>query len=425
MSVNEHEYKRRFVFELLELLLRKYEQSQTFQTGIPGKIRPQLVMGKGPFEKDYNDETDFRKREWMNEAIHELESQGLVESAWAKYRAGSELERIYLQWDRVQDAYVLSGVVPLRDKLDCMRSLFNELAAHPWDWVRQWRERVDNQLSEGKSANLDLDDPGGYRDMVRTLSELPLLNGRVEPIRMFSQRVFLDSKHLERRVMKRLLSVARQALGEQRESEEEWLDLLGLARNPQTVWIDGPLRCKVGSSEIYTGQFVGGIGLSSRTIERITEMVCSARRIVTIENWTSYHQWIGRLNAGEPDALVIYTGGFPHRTLQSFLSKLSASLKGGTALPEMMHWGDIDLGGIRIFQYLKANFFPWLRPYRMDVGTLIQYRSQAAAISSDYAAQLRQALQEDNYAEWHELLRSMLELGVRLEQESIVEKSNN
>lgn len=87
----------------------------------------------------------------------------------------------------------------------------------------------------------------------------------------------------------------------------------------------------------------------------------------------------------------------------------------------MVHWGDIDLGGIRIFQYLKTNFFPWLRPYRMDVDTLVHYRSQAAPIGSDYADQLRQALNDENYAEWHELLQSMLELGVRLEQESIVE----
>jgi len=422
MSVNEKEYKRWFIRELLELLLRKYEQSQTFRTGIPGKMRPQLVIGKGPFEKDYNDETDFRKREWMNEAILELESQGIVESAWAKYRAGSELERIYLQWDRVQDAYRMSGVVPQREKLDRMRSVLNELSSHPWDWVRAWRERVDGQLSDGKSAYLDLDDPSGYRDLVRALWELQLLNGRVEPLRTFSQRVFLDSKHLERWVLKRLLSIVKQALGEERESEEEWLDLLGLVRNPQTVWIDGSLSCRVGGSELSTGSFIGGIGLSSRTIEGIAEMACPAKRIVTIENWTSYHQWIGRPNAGNADELVIYTGGFPHRTLQSFLSKLSVALKGTEVLPEMMHWGDIDLGGIRIYQYLKTNFFPWLRPYRMDVETLVQYRSQAAAIGSDYADQLRQALNDENYAEWHELLRSMLELGLRLEQESIVEE---
>ncbi|WP_211233478.1 Wadjet anti-phage system protein JetD domain-containing protein [Thermicanus aegyptius] len=58
--------------------------------------------------------------------------------------------------------------------------------------------------------------------------------------------------------------------------------------------------------------------------------------------------------------MVIYTGGYPHRALQNFLRKLSDSLLGASGGTEICHWGDIDLGGIRIFEYLKAQFFPHL-----------------------------------------------------------------
>jgi hypothetical protein len=276
-------------------------------------------------------------------------------------------------------------------------------------------------LTEGKSASMDPDDPDGYEDLVQVLQELPLLNGKVESIRIVSQRIFLDSKHLERRVVKRLLSLAKQASGEQRDTDEEWLDLLGLSRNPQTVWLKGPLICSVGSDKISTAVFPGGIGLSSQTIDCMTDLVCPAIRLLTIENLTSYHQWIGRHGGENDDELVIYTGGFPNRTLQKFLSKLSTAFEGTATTLKMRHWGDIDLGGIKIYKFLQANFLPELRPFRMDTAILLQNESHAAAISSDYAEQIRQALAEEQYADWHELLQFMLDRGIRLEQESIVD----
>mgnify|MGYP000665272989 CR=1 FL=1 len=33
---------------------------------------------------------------------------------------------------------------------------------------------------------------------------------------------------------------------------------------------------------------------------------------------------------------------------------------------EFLHWGDMDYGGISIFQFIKKNVFPELKPYKMD-----------------------------------------------------------
>jgi len=88
---------------------------------------------------------------------------------------------------------------------------------------------------------------------------------------------------------------------------------------------------------------------------------------------------------------------------------------------KLYHWGDIDLGGIRIFEYLKRHFFPQLRPFRMDVATLLQYKSAMATVSADYAEQLRQAIQDPQYVDWVPVLDGMLAHGIRLEQESIID----
>lgn len=89
--------------------------------------------------------------------------------------------------------------------------------------------------------------------------------------------------------------------------------------------------------------------------------------------------------------------------------------------PELLHWGDIDLGGIRIFQLLQSRFFPGLRPYRMDAETLLRYEAQAAPVSDEYADRLRQALDDPRYAQWLPVFQVMLERRIRLEQESIAD----
>ncbi|GMX66778.1 hypothetical protein Elgi_60500 [Paenibacillus elgii] len=78
----EEDFKQHFVRELLSVLLDKYEQSQSFLSGEPGKQRPQLVLSKSPFNSDYTDEMDFMKRQWMNDVMIGVESQGIISLKW-------------------------------------------------------------------------------------------------------------------------------------------------------------------------------------------------------------------------------------------------------------------------------------------------------------------------------------------------------
>ncbi len=420
MEWNEPNFKDQFKKELLGTLIGKYEQSQAFIIGVPGKQRPQLAMRKSQFMQDYSDEMDYRKRHWMNEVLLDLEQTGLLALQWVRFREQTEIEKIYLRLENLQLAYERSGIMPLRAKLDRMREVLQPLAYHQWSWVRDWWESTDTSLLQGKSARLDVDDPEGYADLVRALQELAGLEGQLVSIRIFSQRLFRDSKHLERKVLKRLIGLAKQASGEYRDTEEEWLDFLGLARNPRSVWVSGPLTLKMTfGNEVETTSFPGGVGLSARTIEKIDWMVTPTKRWLTIENLTTYHQWIEQHTENLGDQLVIYTGGYPHRVLQMFFTKLAETLSCADNSIEIYHWGDIDLGGIRIFEYIKSRFFHTLKPFRMEVGTLFAYKSVAASFSDDYAEQIRLAIDDPQYANWLPVLETMLTHRIRLEQESI------
>jgi DNA topoisomerase VI subunit A len=229
--------------------------------------------------------------------------------------------------------------------------------------------------------------------------------------------MFQDSKHLERFVLKRLLALVKQASGEQRDTDEEWLDLIGLARNPQYVYIKGHLKFRMeGGAWISLAKLKGGVGLSWHTVDQMTDLSTKAHRVITVENLTSYHQWLEQRALFDTEELVIYTGGFPHRILQHFLKSLSGVIEREGMTLQMLHWGNIDLGGIRIFQYLKSRLLPQLEPLWMDVGTLIRYERHTATITDEYASQIQNVLGDPQYISWVPVLKAMLERKIRLEQ---------
>jgi hypothetical protein len=417
LEQNESIFKEAFRAEILTILLDKYERSRAYLDGEPGKQRPQISLHKAPFNCDYNDEMDFRKRLWMNESLIELVGQGAIELTWERFREQEVVRTVYLRVENVEVAYAVSGVVPLTEKLERLRATLAPLSDHPWEWVRRWVAKKEESLAERKTASLDVDDAEGYADLALVLNELPALEGEQMALRVFSQRLFRDTKHLERRVLKRLIGLVKKASGEYRDTEEEWLDYLGIVRNPQHAWVCGSLLLYLADGRVIdTSLFPGGLGLSGTTIRAIERVTTTARRALTIENLTSYHQWIDVHAADAAKEVVIYTGGYPHRVLQELLGKLA---EGMDLVTEVYHWGDIDLGGIRIFEYMKRHFFPALRPYRMDVDTLLAYEAVAGPVVDEYAEQLRVAAQDPQYAEWVPVLNAMLARGIRLEQESV------
>ncbi len=141
--------------------------------------------------------------------------------------------------------------------------------------------------------------------------------------------------------------------------------------------------------------------------------------MITFENKTNYLDFIRK--TARPDTLGIYLAGFHSPVKRLFLQKVTAFLRenapSGVAY---FHWGDIDLGGFRIFVHLKTEVLPELRPYRMDAETLRRYRDYADPLEPAYARELGRLLERPEYSDFHETIREMLKIGLRLEQEAIL-----
>ena len=83
------------------------------------------------------------------------------------------------------------------------------------------------------------------------------------------------------------------------------------------------------------------------------------------------------------------------------------------------HWGDIDLGGFRIFNHLKSKTGIPFKPLYMDLATLKRYEQYALSIGSEYEKQLQELLNQVEYQDFYEVIRYMINKRIRLEQEIV------
>ncbi len=415
---NEKEYKDHFQRQLLTLLVNKYEASKSFASGEAPRQKPRIVLKNGPFQADYEDEMDFRKKEWMHDVIARLSDEGIVSYKWEKYQEGRVLAGVYLEPDHIASAYEWAGIMPRELKMERLRNILLPLVDHPWAWVADWAAGLVQSLMARKSSGLDLDDRTGYELLVQVLSALPGLDDEM-PKRVLSQRLFQDTKVFERQVARRLVHLIQTCSGAEFESDTDALASVGIADHPSSVFVSGRMLCSFGNEDsVPLGVFQGGVGLSRETVRNLEVTDLLAERVVLIENLTSWHQWVSERRTA--DEIVIYTGGYPNRTVQQLLKKFGDYMMRQNVKLPVCHWGDMDLGGIRIYEFIRIHYFPALRPLWMDEQSYLRYAEFGLEISSSYESKIRDMLGDERFARWHGLLGLMLKHGKRIEQESMV-----
>ena len=201
--------------------------------------------------------------------------------------------------------------------------------------------------------------------------------------------------------------------------------------------------------------------INSQTLERAFPVsIKGVQRIVTIENKANYEEMKYR-----EDTLYLFCHGFYSPKERIFLkrlmevaegeiqylkpfemlvkdagiacimtsfNKINGSFSGGShdlcthILREewgfegavVTDWGDMDMGGIRIFRFNKKNIFPKLKPYKMDREAFQEALERGAGIPLE--EKKKEKLEKLNAGELEELKKCILEKGVEIEQEILL-----
>jgi hypothetical protein len=374
---------------LLHTLLDRLEQ--------PSRSRVVRVRLNEKEHAPYFDPHDVQTRQDVNRELMTLEKRGAVALHWRKWQEGNWLEAVDLQ--NAEHVYKSLRRSPHSDLTQNFLALLDEYASRV-DWVRAWHDELRSKVRGGKAAvPFDWEDGLRNRDilmLVKTVAELP--ESTLE--RNLSVKLFKNSKWLES-LRGALLVVLRRYAPEARlfeGNDNALLESFGLLRVPEYILLGGSL-------------FVNGVDLASlqsvgvpATSLRSARLETKAKRVLTIENQTSFES----LAALRPaDTLLVFSGGFASPAVISLLRSLSLPL---------YHWGDIDVGGLRILAHLRSQLGD-VRTFLMN-GEALEKQPFLVSLSEKEHGNLSLLRKEPLLSDCQTLVDTMLEKG-KLEQEAL------
>lgn len=287
----------------------------------------------------------------------------LVEMLTGACEAGA----VALEWDR--DAPHLIARVVLRDADALYRHLSRTPAADQQsaaisgigayrphtDVGHELQDEMTRVWAAGKSflglAPIATDDA---LKLIRVAdAAFTVFEGGPLPLRTRSARLLGDSKAMERMLPKLLAFLKSKGRLDPHLKRDEALTFLGLAKFPQPVLIAGPIAVNGVNAAHLTY-----LGLPPEAIADVA-LTGSVRSILTIENLESFHRHVWECRAdGE---VVIYCGGFPTQGVLRALRHIADLAE----VAELHHWGDIDVGGIRIGRFLETSLPYAILPHLM------------------------------------------------------------
>lgn len=398
----------RLTRSILNALLDQYEQ--------PGRRQIVRVRLNEDRHHDYFHAQDFAVRREVNEALQRVADQGCLRLYWRKWEEGNWLDKVDLIAEGAETVYRLLGRAPLNEQEASLRRLLAEQAPQAgWhsDFLGWARRRLDNHASVAplKLSTTEAD-ARWNRDLLASLAALAQLR---EPAleRKFSVRLFGDSKRFEdlRGAVIRTLRRHDPESAVFGDDDGALLRAYRIERAPEYAPIAGPLILQSDHQTLDLTPFAAGVAIPATTLNQAPTHRCDGSAVVTVENSTSFSEFV---TAKPASILAIYTGGFASPALVRTLRKIRA---GRPELP-FFHWGDLDVGGLRILAHLRKSLGE-VEPLAMNDSVCNLYLGRSQPLNANEREGLTQLRAESLLIDCVELIDYMLKTDRKLEQEAV------
>lgn len=394
----------------LELLLKKYESSKTYNKNneitqsfsiLPEKIFPDYTNDFADVDKIHDFENDLEVLEKM-----ELVAISKKDDRISKIAAISTDEN----WNKIRQILgVKDKNTRLKEEISFYSAIyddsdFDKIAK---DFCRQQIER----LEVGKKAQFFQEEA----EKIITLLNYILKNKNEILERELSISILSNSKAWEEKYKKKILKILRQnerfaSLVENCEDEKEAdkviLEECNIFSNPSYVYFKGS-----GTITFDNGNCISlfsdiPLALSSAAINKITAFEIIDKKIMTVENLTSFNR------IKKSDIFFIFLSGYHNSAKQAFLSKIFRQ----NSNKEYYHFGDIDPDGFFILDNLRSKTQIDFKAYKMGMAELQKYSSHTRPLEENDLRKAKSLIAKEKYTE---ILDYMLKHNVKLEQEII------
>lgn len=361
------------------------------------------------FSKYWGDDA-YLYRDEIDGAIKQLEDLGFVRAIYD--RATSFLIKVVLVEEHASKAFSYLGrtpeVVRIAGNIEDGRTLLKTLRESTTAYY--FLQKMLDNLQSGKSCKQYFK---SYDELAEIVKAVKAIEENDEEIllRNFSKKKFMNSKFLER-IGAKLLKIFNTFGDETFSSFHELCEHYLIVRDTGYAIVKHGLRLLINQQEIDIDALGIDFCLSDFAIEQMKITEITRRKVVTIENLTTFHYFDSN------DAIIIYLGGYHNALKRKLLKKLSAF----DSQLEWFHFGDIDWGGFEIFMDLTRKTGINFRPLMMGIEELRRYRSECAPLTSEDRQRLQRLLNDKDAVIFYSTIEFMLKNGYKLEQESVVMK---
>lgn len=402
----------RYQKTVLNELLNKYERSRSYL----GENRVSqnfavIVAKKFP---QYADDSEYDLFREINDSLLEIEEVGIIR---LEYEKNGIIKKAVLANEKISECYSMLGRVPRRQKQESLLSVIDRILSDRTDSRYQsltlYLKEQQKRIARNRNVEFYDGDIEKYRQFLEMAAAV-LENEEETYIRDFSIKLFHDSKTAEE-----LRSKVQSMLYQYGESEEKEhiLEENGIVNTPTYVYIKGCAEIVLGGQHIDLKNIRGDLALSSETLKDLSSVAVTGRKVITVENLTSFHDF------NNSEYFVIYLGGFHNRTRRNFLKKVYDDNPGCS----YFHFGDIDAGGFYIVNHLREKTGIGFKPVYMGKDTLEKFREFAKPLTQSDRKRLENLLEkykdEDDreYAKiCSEAVEYMLINNCKLEQEAVM-----
>jgi hypothetical protein len=423
--------------ELLTRILDIHERSVSF--GRPGPWPRDVIVKLDPSAFPHAFAPEGRRaRATLFAAAMELADEGcvrLVRHTRGHLRNEPREVRVGpAEVGRTIEAARILGYEPLAEALADLAQHAVTLAMDPQPtWMRTFLESLAGSLRQADPSMLGLSRirlKRERRSLVPALTAAVALSCEPTPAweRVISERLFHDSKLLARvrpLVVAILVRADPRWQGVPPDEATELLEVYGVRRKPGLIQCAGVAELRVGNKTYSLEDFTPAAHLPDAWAEAWVDAVVSSgiRCVTTIENEYPFLSYVeqagGAAGLASRGEIAVYTAGFPTPRLVNALAGLARRSSAA-----FQHWGDADVGGLRIWYFLRSRLSCPLMPVRTTADWVARESAHGGrALSAMERQALHRMREELDHAEGLDfdaaraVIDSLLEGGMKLEQE--------
>ncbi len=394
---------------ILDLLLNRYESSKTYR-GENKRNQTFRVKVEEIWPAYLDNFTDIAEIEEFERETEVLEQENLISIHRKK---SGELQCFSAIAEKIPAYYTLLNREEKKETDLNERQMYEAFTERDDALGAFCRDQL-TLLAKGRSARYRKDRANNYLLLMEHI-----LDNREELFeRELSVEVLHDTKLFEQSYRKTVCEILRK-YGEyadlpEDETEERLRQMLILEShqiytNPGYVYVKG--RAKIVFRDGNEMELPEGLPMafSSSTIHAIARIETESKRILTIENMTTFHRF------AEEDFFCIYLAGYHSRLKTDFLKKIAPANQ-----KQWFHFGDLDPDGFLILKNLRIKTALNFLPYHMEKELLAQYEAVTKPLEENDRRKAENLMASGFYAD---TLEEMLKTGRKLEQEAVINPS--